>query len=41
MSKIEKTYVSPEMEIVKLDVEQCIMTASTETLGHRNDELEW
>lgn len=41
MSKIEKTYVSPEMEIVKIDVEQCIMTASAETLGHRNDELEW
>ena len=37
----ENIYISPEMEIVKIEVEQSILTASTERLGSWNEEQEW
>lgn len=33
MDKTEKIYVTPEMEIVNIEVEQSILTVSTERLG--------
>lgn len=41
MNKTEKIYVTPEMEIVNIDVEQSILTVSTERLGTWHEEQEW
>ena len=41
MNKTEKIYVTPEMEIVNIEVEQSILTVSTERLGTYNDDQEW
>ena len=36
-----KIYISPEMEVVFIEVEQSIMSVSTERLGTYNDDQEW
>jgi hypothetical protein len=36
-----KNYVSPEMEVVFIEVEQSIMSVSTERLGTYNEDQEW
>ena len=41
MNKTEKIYVTPEMEIVNIEVEQSILTVSTERLGTWPEEQEW
>lgn len=41
MDKTEKIYVTPEMEIVNIEVEQSILTVSTERLGTWHEEQEW
>lgn len=41
MNKTEKIYVTPEMEIVNIEVEQSILTVSTERLGTWHEEQEW
>ena len=43
MDKTEKIYVTPEMEIVNIEVEQSILTVSTSTerLGTWHEEQEW
>ena len=41
MNKKEKIYVTPEMEIVNIEVEQSILTVSTERLGTWHEEQEW
>ena len=38
---MNKIYISPEMEIVNIEVEQCIMAVSTERLGTWHEEQEW
>jgi hypothetical protein len=41
MGKNLNNYISPEMEIVNIEVEQAILSASTEDLGMRNLDQEW
>ena len=41
MNKTEKIYVTPEMEIVNIEVEQSILTVSTERLGTWHEAQEW
>ena len=41
MNKTEKIYVTPEMEIVNIEVEQSIMSVSIERLGTGHEEQEW
>ena len=41
MNNTEKIYVTPEMEIVNIEVEQSILTVSTERLGTWHEEQEW
>lgn len=41
MNKTEMIYVTPEMEIVNIEVEQSILTFSTESLGTWHEEQEW
>lgn len=41
MNKTEEIYVTPEMEIVNIEVEQSILTVSTERLGTWHEEQEW
>ena len=36
-----KIYVSPEMEVVFIELEQNLMAASLERLGSWNEEQEW
>lgn len=40
-NKTNKIYVAPEMEILNIEVEQCIMNVSTETLGTWHEEQGW
>ena len=40
MNKTEKIYVTSEMEIVNIEVEQSILTVSTERLGTWHEEQE-
>ena len=36
-----KTYFAPEMEIVNIEVEQCVTAASAESIGTWHEEQEW
>ena len=38
---IEKNYTTPKLEIVNIEADQCILTASTENVGNRNEDLDW
>ena len=37
----EHTYISPDMEVILIEVEQCIMSGSTEGLGDVLPEKPW
>ena len=39
--KIMQSYISPEMEIVSIEVEQSILNASLEDLGDIKEEIDW
>ena len=39
--KIMQSYISPEMEIVSIEVEQSILNASIEDLGDIKEEIDW
>lgn len=41
MDNKQKNYISPEMEIINIEVEQAILNASTEELGTRYLDQEW
>ena len=41
MDKNQNNYISPEVEIVNIEVEQAILSASTEDLGMRCPDQEW
>lgn len=41
ITKKEQSYVSPEVEVVNIEVEQPILTFSNEPLGERLDDLGW
>ena len=41
MDKNQNNYISPEMEIVNIEVEQAILSASTEDLEMRYLDQEW
>jgi hypothetical protein len=41
MDKNQNNYISPEMEVVFIEVEQSIMSVSTERLGTYNEDQEW
>ena len=41
MDKNQNNYISPEMEIVNIEVEQSILTVSTERLGTWHEEQGW
>ena len=34
-------YIAPSMEVVRIEVEQCILSGSIENVGDRNPELDW
>lgn len=34
-------YISPNVEIVSIEVEQCVLSASNEIIGNRNDDQDW
>ena len=37
----ENTYEAPEVKVIILELEQCIMAASIEQLGNWADDQEW
>lgn len=37
----EQTYVTPYIEVMSLEVEQCILAASIEELGDTMEEIDW
>ena len=37
----EQNYMSPEMEVVTIEVEQVILGSSIEEIGKYNDEIDW
>ena len=37
----KQTYIAPEMEVVLIEVEQSIMTASIEDIGDILPEMDW
>jgi hypothetical protein len=37
----EMIYVAPEMKVVIIEVEQCVMAASAESIGTWHEEQEW
>lgn len=39
--KSMQSYISPEMEIVSIEVEQSILNASIEDLGDIKEEIDW
>lgn len=41
MDKNQNNYISPEMEVVFIELEQNLMAASLERLGSWNEEQEW
>jgi hypothetical protein len=41
MDKNQNNYISPEIEIVLIELEQNLMAASLERLGSWNEEQEW
>ena len=41
MDKNQNNYISPEMEIVNIEVEQAILSASIENIGDTLEEIDW
>lgn len=37
----EQAYIAPSMEVISLEIEQNILTASTEKIGDTLDEIDW
>lgn len=40
-NRIEQNYISPEIEVMLIEIEQNIMGASTEDIGETLDEIPW
>ena len=40
-NKNEKTYISPEVEVMVIETEQSILSASLEKLGDIFDDQDW
>ena len=40
-NRIEQNYISPEIEVMLIEIEQNIMVASTEDIGETLDEIPW
>ena len=40
-NRIEQNYISPEIEVMFIEIEQNIMGASTEDIGETLDEIPW
>lgn len=40
-NRIEQNYISPEIEVMLIEIEQNIMGASTEEIGETLDEIPW
>lgn len=40
-NQIEQNYISPEIEVMLIEIEQNIMGASTEDIGETLDEIPW
>lgn len=40
-NRIEQNYISPEIEVMLIEIEQNIMSASTEDIGETLDEIPW
>ena len=40
-NRIEQNYISPEIEVMLIEIEQNIMGASSEDIGETLDEIPW
>ena len=40
-NRIEQNYISPEIEVMLIEIEQNIMGASTEEIGETLEEIPW
>ena len=36
-----QTYISPEMESISIEIEQCVLSMSNEDLGKEASDLDW
>ena len=36
-----QTYISPEMEVISIELEQCVLSMSNENLGKESSDLDW
>lgn len=42
MNSIQKqNYITPEVDVVMIELEQNVMTASTEDVGNTNPDIDW
>ena len=39
--EITKNYIAPSVEVVNIEVEQCILAASAENVGDRKPDIDW
>ena len=37
----EEIYIAPSMEVISIEVEQAILSASIENIGGRNEDMDW
>ena len=41
MKEIEQNYISPCVELVNIETEQCILGGSIEHIGNSKGEIDW
>ena len=43
MKEIEQNYISPSVEVVNIETEQCILNGSNtiENIGNRKEDIDW
>ena len=39
--KINPNYITPQIELVNLEMEQSVLSASIEPIGTKNEEIDW
>ena len=39
--KINPNYITPEIDLVNLEMEQSVLSASVEPVGNKQNEIDW